>query len=105
MLIALAYVAGELVCQWTEKDNLDEVYFPGSNLERVLKEIDEPIGECGIGGLFERFDEKVIDPNATTGGTKAFTCIEPLPKADVEALDRDNEGGDVLSSSCRPSPG
>ena len=44
------------------------------------------------GGLFERFDTKVVDANATTGGTKAFTCIEPLPRADVEALDPDNEG-------------
>ena len=38
--LLFANVAGELVCQWTEKDDLDKAYFPGSNLESVLKEIE-----------------------------------------------------------------
>ena len=87
--LLFANVAGELICQWTEGDDNDEVYFPGNTLESVLKEISEPIGECGTGGLFERSDGNVNDPNATTEGTKAFTCIEPLPKDEVKALERD----------------
>ena len=53
---------------------------------------DKPTGECDWEGLIERSDENVDDPNATTKGTKAFTCIEPLPRSDVKALRRDNEG-------------
>ena len=88
-----ANVAGELVCQWTEKDDLDKAYSPGSNLESVQEKIEcseKPIGECGTGGLFERF--KVVDDNTATEGKKAFLNVEPLPRAEVEALDTDKEG-------------
>ena len=75
-----ANVAGELICQWTEENDKDEIYFPAHNLGSVLSDVSKPTGECNMEGLFERSDENVDDPNAPAKGTKAFTCIEPLPR-------------------------
>ena len=40
-----ANVAGELICQWTEGDDEDKIYFPSSNLDFILDYVSKPTGE------------------------------------------------------------
>eukprot|EP00919_Chromeraceae_sp_WS-2016_P011504 GHVR01026872.1.p2 GENE.GHVR01026872.1~~GHVR01026872.1.p2 ORF type:complete len:135 (-),score=14.34 GHVR01026872.1:403-807(-) len=102
MLIA-PNVAGELLCQWTEKDDTEGSYSPGNTIENILGEIEPsddclrkqivmppPICEHETEGLFVRFQG---DNNDTTakGGERAF-LNDPLPREEVDALAKDNEG-------------
>ena len=88
-----ANVAGELICQWTEKDDNDNVYFPANTIDSVLGYVDKPTGQCDREDLNKCSDENVATPDMNaTEGSKAFTCIKPLHRRDVEKLTQDNAG-------------
>ena len=90
--LLFANVAGELLCQWTEKDNTEGAYSPGFSVENVVGEI-EPSIDCiqkqivtpmlkasdpEPKGLFMRFQGDNDDTGAK-GGERAF-LNDPLPR-------------------------
>ena len=85
-----ANVAGELICQWTEGDDNEKIYFPSTDAEATLDYVNRPVGED------DKEDLKCSGGNVSTlsneaQGSKPFVCLKPLSRREVEKLDQDSE--------------
>ena len=92
-------IAGELICQWTEGDDDDTVYFPGIGLDHTEQKLDK--GNDGVrNDLNKRSENNVDRPDGKTHGSKPFFFFKPLSKDEVAKLEPDYE--DVVFGPTRP---
>ena len=86
-----ANVAGELICQWTEGDDDEKIYFPSTDVEASLDYVNRLVGEDDKEDLNKRFDGNVSTLSNEAQGSKPFVCLKPLSRREVEKLDQDCE--------------
>ena len=72
-----ANVAGELICQWTEGDDEDKIYFPSRNLDYILDYVNKPTGENDEEDLNKRSEGNVSTWNMEAKGSNPSHASSP----------------------------
>ena len=82
-----ANTAGELICQWTEGDNDSEPHHPASSVDDIIAPIGQKAGEGA-----KVVEDRSLEPTGDeVPGPKTLECFLPLPKNEIENLDKDDE--------------
>ena len=82
-----ANTAGELICQWTEGDNDAEPHLPAASVDETVASVGQKVGE--VAKAVE--DHSLNPPGNEVPGSKPFVCRLPLPKHEIENLNKDDE--------------
>ena len=83
-------VAGELICQWTEGDDNEEVYFPSVDINHVIAEVSK-VDDDVKDDLNKCSDNNIDHPDNRVPASRAFYCLRPLSNNEIGNLELDGE--------------
>ena len=72
-------IVGEFICQWTEGDDDDTIYFPDIELDHTEQKLDK--GNDDVRNDLDKCPENNVDrPEGEIPISKPFYCLKPLSK-------------------------